>query len=200
MLVYMAEGWAVGHCVNCDVDLDPSASRQLLYCSEWCRQFAKDVRYFRRVARAGRTSEPDVQSALRMRLAHLMAGGYPAAARCVPASVRAEVLSANGGMCAGCGSVPATEVDHISGSSGERANLQGLCAQCNRMKAEARFVPLRPERESIRAEFIQRVEAPIPLRACDDAATWDNRKWRDLRERNQRWAIERISENSEKIE
>lgn len=202
MLVSVAEGWTVGHCANCGADLDPWASgrKGKLYCSEWCQQFAKDVRYFRQIARAGRTVEPDVLSALRMRHAHLMAGGYPATARRVPASVRAEVLSANGDMCAGCGSVPATQVDHISGSSGKRANLQGLCAQCNRLKAEANIVPLKPEREAIRAEFVLRVKALIPLRACDDDVTWDSGKRRDLRDRNQRWAIERISKNSETIE
>jgi len=51
MLVSVADGWTMGCCANCEADLDPWASRRPLYRSERCRQFAKDVRYFRRIAR-----------------------------------------------------------------------------------------------------------------------------------------------------
>jgi 5-methylcytosine-specific restriction endonuclease McrA len=146
------------------------------FCSERCRQYTKDVRYFRRCIAEGRFRHPDVQAALQTRLAHLVVGGYAEAARRLPAAVRTEVLAANGGKCCRCDLAPATEVDHINGPSADRRNLQGLCGPCHDAKTQTSYRPMEVEQLQLRDAFIKRVEANPPLRACDDAEAWKSGK------------------------
>lgn len=58
--------------------------------------------------------------------------------RYIPATVRAEVLSAAGNKCQRCDSTERLEIDHIKpishGGTGEKSNLQVLCVSCNRKK------------------------------------------------------------------
>ena len=123
----MQDKWTLGLCAECDQELDPSV-RPSLYCRTRCRGVAKDVRYFRRAYRDGRSQDPEVRQALKKRFAIHLAGGYDARGRALPQGVREEVLAANGGLCMACNAERATEVDHVDGSSSDRANLQGFVA------------------------------------------------------------------------
>jgi 5-methylcytosine-specific restriction endonuclease McrA len=178
--------WTVGRCANCDAPLDLAAGHARLFCGSYCRSYAKDVRYFRACRLDGRHTDPLVGHALRVRLAHLVAGGYDETARRVSSVLRAQVLTAAGGMCAACGQRPAIEVDHVDGSSGARENLQGLCGPCHRAKTAARLGPMSPDQLAVRAAFISRVEARSPARACDDDVGWNDRQ-PHLLERTRAW-------------
>src|SRR6185369_1303224 len=111
-------------CLNCDQPI--KSTRQVkLFCSELCGEEAKFVRYFRRCSNDGRIDQVDVQEALEIRFAHIMAGGYPAQERRVSASLRAKVITRDKGLCRQCGA-PGTTLDHIDGNANEMANLQLL--------------------------------------------------------------------------
>lgn len=164
--------WKPGQCANCEADL-PSSGPVRLYCTERCRQYAKDVRYFRACRQDGRFLDPAVQEKLSTRLAHLVSGGYDAAARRLPAEMRRQVLTSNGGKCSGCQAATAVEVDHIAGPSGRRDNLQGLCRPCHVAKTSRSIGRMGPTELDAKAVFRQRVEALMPLRPCDDELNWD---------------------------
>ena len=182
----MVSGWQVGECANCGAALDPAAPAALL-CTSACKSEAKDVRYFRRCSRDGRAADPDVQTALRTRLALRISGGYDAAARRVDRQLRREVLAAAGGFCAACRTVPATELDHISGSSSDRDNLQGLCDRCHNAKTRERIQPSDdPSVARVREEFLALVRAVAPVRACHDEVSWDA-TWPGLLRRTRQW-------------
>jgi hypothetical protein len=61
-----------GCCANCLLRLPEDTDG--LFCSELCSQTAKTIRYWRRITRDGRISQPDVREAIRTRIAHLLAG------------------------------------------------------------------------------------------------------------------------------
>lgn len=75
---------------------------------------------------------------------------------------------------------PATQIDHIHGSSGALANLRAVCGACNWKRA------LRPDPEAteqdnlewrrrmaaLRKKLAVRVVAPEPLKCSDDHLTW----------------------------
>src|SRR5829696_5878881 len=67
-------------CINCDRAIELTGQVKL-FCSEICSEEAKFVRYFRRCSREGRIKKADVQEAVEIRFAHIMAGGYPARER-----------------------------------------------------------------------------------------------------------------------
>lgn len=52
----------------------------------------------------------------------------------IAGELRAQVLTANDGLCVACGLAPATEVDHITDASNDLSNLQGLCRTCHELK------------------------------------------------------------------
>lgn len=165
--------WTIGQCASCDTSLD-SCGHPALYCGEHCRGYAKDVRYFRKCARLGKMMDSDVREALKIRMSHLVVGGYSSKARVVAPKLRADVLTANGGLCCACDDAPATELDHISGSSGERDNLQGLCDECHNSKTRSRMTAhMNAEQRVIRDAFLARVRSKEPLRLCDNYETWD---------------------------
>jgi len=132
-------------------------------------------------------NDPEVREAFQVRVAHLLGGGYDETARAVPESLRRSILAGNGGLCCRCNVASATEVDHIAGPSAVPANLQGLCHSCHMAKTKESHKPMRPEHEPILAEVRRRVDSPIPLRVCDDAA-WSG-QWRQQRRRNREWAL-----------
>lgn len=89
----MASKWTLGQCAHCEAALDPMAPAAL-YCSWQCKGLAKDVRYFRRCYREGRSQDPDVQHALQTRMAFIAGDGYNAKARLLSKATRQEVLAA----------------------------------------------------------------------------------------------------------
>jgi 5-methylcytosine-specific restriction endonuclease McrA len=178
-------GWTLGYCANCDAPLDPR-EHPTLFCSEYCKDYAGDVRYFRARNRDGRAGEPDIAEVLVIRMAHLVAGGYDSKERHIDHETRIGVLEDNFGLCCACNRVPATEVDHIRGPGGERENLQGLCDPCHNKKTAQHFEPMTEEHMAVRDAFLARVRRKVPLRASDDDLAWKD-TWRTLLAATRAW-------------
>lgn len=157
-------------CANCMAELP----RQIegLFCSELCQQTAKDIRYWRSISRDGRIDQPDVKQALQVRVAHLLAGGYPERARRLSTEVRQAVWERDQGRCRQCGA-PGEEIDHISDSSPALGNLQLLCASCHQRKTEEWMVPASAEsKRQIEKLWRERVAPDEPAYLCDDQEQW----------------------------
>lgn len=165
-------------CANC---LKPIPERlEGLFCSETCQETAKDVRYFRRVFRDGRIEDPNVQAAVRTRVAFLAVGGYSRLDRTLRPAIRESVRARDGGACQMCGRAGG-EVDHISGSSDALSNLQLLCVDCHRAKTKANMTEASPEFQATMKEFFEtRVEPEIPKLLADDQDAWES-SWRALK-------------------
>jgi len=181
--------WTAGLCANCEAPLNPTPSIKL-FCDDYCREWAKHVRYFRATWADGRAYlDPLVAEALRTRMAFILAGGYPAGARRLSSEVRSGVLARNGGWCAVCGTRPAVEVDHIDGDSPDPSNLQGLCHVCHQAKTESHYVPMDDRDREVRDAFLAYVEESEPVMLAH-SERW-TREWRALSKENLHWALER---------
>jgi 5-methylcytosine-specific restriction endonuclease McrA len=140
------------------------------------------VRYARAVLRDERIQQRDVQEAVRIRIASVLGGGYPAGERRLPEDQRQAIFVRDGGRCRLCGA-EATEIDHV-GAPVDRDinhpdNLQALCSSCHRKKTLAMHRPLRTEEERERAAALKtRIAAQLPLRPCD-VPDWADR-WRSV--------------------
>lgn len=157
------------HCANCFDPLPADEShRPWLFCTDMCHSIAIDVRYWRGVIRdEKRLGDPEIQSALNVRIAHLLAGGYHAMARRIPAAVRALVLERDK-VCVLCGCA-GKEIDHIDGDSNDPENLQLLCSPCHYQKTSSHFVRATPEQEAwIDGLEQERVRPEAPALLCDD--------------------------------
>lgn len=163
-------------CLNCD---RPLPQERPLFCSEPCAEFARVIRYQRRVLIDGRDSDPETAAALSVRMAYALWGQAPG--RSLSPITRAEVFATKGDRCLACGAA-ATDVDHIeSAAFGDDsvANLQPLCRTCHLEKTLASPMPwdtrspnaleARRHREE---EFWTRVRSHPPKRECDDEAQW----------------------------
>jgi hypothetical protein len=176
------------HCANC---LEPLPDEiDGLFCSPWCAETAEFVRYMRRATRDGRLSEPDVQYAVHIRIAHLLSGGYKVMGRALSPAIRLQVKGRDGGLCVKCGAT-GTEVDHIDGNSPDLSNLQLLCADCHHAKTAERLSPAAPEeRAQLMGLQLTRVVPDIPRLLADDGDGW-RKVWRQLKkERKQRFMDE----------
>ena len=87
--------WA---CLSCDALLTPG---RVPFCSEVCSEFARAVRYHRRVLADGRSGQPDVQAAVSVRMAYALWGEAPA--KPLMAVTRDAVFAAKGDRCLSCG-------------------------------------------------------------------------------------------------
>jgi 5-methylcytosine-specific restriction endonuclease McrA len=168
-------------CLNCD-DPIPGRNPARLYCGPLCRDTARTVRYVRAVKADGRIKEPDVAEAVKIRIAMVLGGGYPAEERKLTSAERQAIFERDGGRCRSCGA-PATEVDHIGapvgGDINHPDNLQALCSKCHRKKTMEGFRPIETAAERARAaELRRRIESPEPVRVCD-SADWNDR-WRGI--------------------
>jgi 5-methylcytosine-specific restriction endonuclease McrA len=171
------------HCASCLTLLPPS--NRSLFCSEQCKQTADLVRYWRRIIRDRRIHQPDVEDALRTRIAHVLAGGYRENARRLSKATRDEVWSRDDGLCRSCGK-PGEEVDHIAGDSSELSNLQLLCGACHHAKTWVRMRPATPdEQETIAKLYRERVLPDQPILLADDEIRWRNEWQRLKRERHE---------------
>jgi len=171
-------------CANCMQPLPEQIER--LFCSELCRQTADVVRYWRGVVRDGRISLPDVQLALKTRIAHLLAGGYAEQARRLSRAVREQVWERDQGRCRECGE-PGEEIDHIETDSPELSNLQLLCKPCHHRKTAARMVPASADHRRIVAELARtRVVPQQPILLCDDRDQWATVERQLRKERRER--------------
>ena len=111
-------------CLNCDGML-VATDNPKLFCSDKCQQEAAFVRYFRSCKRDGKLNQPDIQEALKIKMAHILGGGYKTSERRLPLSIRQKIYERDNRTCQKCGQ-PATDIDHISGSSDDLENLQML--------------------------------------------------------------------------
>jgi hypothetical protein len=152
-----------------------------LFCSDLCKDEAKFVRYFRACLNDGRYDQPDVQEALRIRLAHILGGGYAERERLLPQSIRDAVIARDKGRCRKCGG-PGSHIDHISGSCSHLVNLQLLCPRCHNEKTTACFVTIsketHPDEWAKRETLLARVHASRAVRLCD-STEWEH-LWRTL--------------------
>lgn len=166
------------HCANCFGPLPEELDG--LFCSEWCKEAAGSIRYFRRTSRDARHDEPLVQRAIQTRIAFLLVGGYQSLGRRISEATRAEVIARDNGSCQMCGG-PADQIDHINGSSSDLGNLQLLCGECHHEKTAANFVPASTEMKKIVLElFLTRVYPENPTRLADDEKSWEG-QWRQLK-------------------
>jgi len=167
--------YEAGLCANCDA---PASVASPLYCSELCKQTAKMIRYTRNKFSEGRSDEPDVMEAIEMKMASVLGGGYPAKARQVSVQLRRTIMERDKSTCRLCES-PATEIDHIVGSSNDPRNLRALCKPCNMKLAQAKFGPTDADGEQKAAVIWRRIYAHTPERLCDDEKVWIS-LWRKL--------------------
>ncbi len=154
-------------CIECGAPIELS-DRAKLYCSPACRQIVKLVRYARAALADGRAvADPKVEDAWRMRLAHILSGGYHETERRVPAATRELVFARDGHRCVICGS-PATEIDHIAGDANTPDNLRSTCGTCNFRMAEEQFVPVRGAEAERGNLILERMFAAAPVHRRDD--------------------------------
>ena len=165
-------------CANCDT---PVTDAQL-FCSQLCRDEAKYVRYYRARIADGTFINADIQEALRIRLAHILAGGYDARLRQLSLDLRRAVFERDNFRCRKCGQ-QGTEVDHVRGPSSELSNLQLLCSGCHREKTMRSFQRIsrksHPEEWAKAVALDARVQAAEPSRFCDDDDDWPQ-LWRTI--------------------
>ncbi len=189
--------YEVGICQNCDGQLTfQQARRGTLYCSEKCSQTAKTVRYGRATRQDGRyTSDPLVRQAIDTRIALILGGGYPKKARTLAREQREAIFTRDGGRCRLCGA-PATEIDHIVGSSSDSENLQAVCKPCNLAKAAANFRPATQVEAAEGDAIWTRITAEQPIRLCDDEKIWDELR-KEIAAEQRTWASQWSDKPSE---
>ncbi|MDP1609694.1 MAG: HNH endonuclease [Sulfuritalea sp.] len=163
-------------CPNCGKEFATSK----LFCSELCQQEAITVRHCRRVTRdRQRCQNLDVQEGIGIELLMLFGGGYPTEARTMSEELRAQIFERDGAICQFCGA-PATEIDHIEGSSNDPSNLRALCKPCNMNRPMDRAVTVTldtdPEQFSKLEQYAMglavRIASPKPVKVCDDEIHW----------------------------
>jgi hypothetical protein len=187
--------WSTLTCLNCGSDLTWAS----LYCSEYCKQVAKDIRYARKSINEGKIKEKDIQDAIGIRLLMLSGGGYPVAERTLSPELRTAVFERDNYICRRCGK-EATQIDHIAGNSNELSNLQALCEDCNFEKAldGLTFITeeTHPEEWARQQQFYDsialRIATSIPLRICDDSDNWE-KLWREILKARRKLAPSRYS-------
>lgn len=180
LIITLEEPWL---CLAFECGTPIVARSSPLYCSDYCRQTAKHVRYERRARRDGRILQSDVQEAIQIRRAWVAGGD--AYVRRLSTALRQQVFETKGRACLMCHE-PATDIDHIQGTGGDEIeNLQPLCAACHRTKSIRDLVRVDlndPDRETVQTRlsmYDERVSAAAPLSICDDDERWDS-VWRDL--------------------
>jgi hypothetical protein len=179
------DDYRIGFCQNCDRQLEiKDVKAGKLYCSDKCNQVAGTVRYGRKAFKQGHWGSPDVQEAIKMRIGHILAGGYPETARRVPEDVRAFVFARDNRTCVMCGA-PATDIDHINGSANTPDNLRALCRSCN--MGRVKMKPASPEQAMEARAILARIQAKEPVRVCDDEEVWDT-IWREIAAETRKWA------------
>ncbi|GHO72598.1 hypothetical protein KSD_03690 [Ktedonobacter sp. SOSP1-85] len=179
--------YEVGYCQNCYTQLPlQQALRGALFCSEKCKQTANTIRYARATIKDGRYNDPLVRQAIEIRIALILGGGYPEKDRKLSPKQRETIFIRDNHTCRLCGK-PATDIDHINGSSSNPSNLQALCKECNSAKAIANFRPATPE-ESKEGEAIwERINAEQPMQLCDNEDRWVE-IYKEIMQENREWA------------
>ena len=158
-------------CIECGAAIGLT-NRAKLYCSDACHQTLKVIHYGRSAKADGRYDlDPTIEDAIRMRIAHILAGGYHEYARRIPPALRTLIFERDGGKCVMCGAL-ATQIDHIAGDSSRPDNLRAACGACNFGLAEQRMVRATPKQSAIIDQLLERIFAPKPLYERDDEKAW----------------------------
>ncbi len=167
--------YSVGICQNCGDELTyASIWHGTLFCSEKCQQVAKAVRYGRSHTRDGRyESDPTVREALDIKIVTALGGGYPEKERRLTPEQREYIFTRDGWICQICKVAPATEVDHIDGSSSDPDNLQAVCRTCNLAKAKSSPTPASIATIMEAHAIFDRIRSEQPVVACDNERVWD---------------------------
>src|SRR5260221_1330313 len=122
--------------------------------------------------------DPQAREAIEIRIIMILGGGYPARDRSLSQKQREAIFTRDGRVCRLCGA-PATEIDHINGSSSDPDNLQAVCGSCNIAKAKSNTRPATTEEEAEGNTIMARIRAKHPARLCDDETKWD-KIWREI--------------------
>jgi len=176
-------------CVNCEGPI-PWAQRIKVYCSNFCQEQAKDIRWIRSTIARGVYDNPDIIEARQIRIGHLNSGGYKSLGRKLPVETRMIVSRKYDYKCAKCGikAIPG-EIDHISGSSNSLENLQFLCSPCHRKKTLENIRTVSDSDSNYddialnSKELRNRSLSPTPLKSCDDHFTWAEKRFQIQEER-----------------
>jgi 5-methylcytosine-specific restriction endonuclease McrA len=154
-------------CANCDSQFETGRGARP-FCSLGCKDTAHAVRSTRvLLARDPAAFRPGLPYECRIKIAHALRGGYPAARRSVPASTRSAVKERDSHRCVFCGD-PGTDIDHIEGDDNGSANLRLLCSPCHQTRTEERLRPITdPAMARAYDAILRRAFAPRPERPCD---------------------------------
>ena len=180
-------------CMHCEMGMPPFIKPKL-YCSLACEQEAELVRYARRCLADGRLEQKDVQEAIEIRFAHIMAGGYDKESRKLSRETRENVLRRSKGKCEICGK-EGCDIDHIDGASCDLSNLQFLCKDCHNLKTRSNIVSVKPSSEEYEfikyrgEQFMEYVHAVEPLRVCHDQENWAS-VWRQFQKERKTFVFE----------
>ena len=153
-------------CPNCGKPVQ----NKRLFCCNLCRDEAKFVRYFRGCIAYGRHKQADVKEALRIRLAHILSGGYREHLRRMPDEIRKAVSERDNHLCQ-CGS-KGTQIHHVNGDSGDIKNLRTICTLCHLIETRKKIIEFteesHPELWEKRKKLLEWVFSRQPLKFCDD--------------------------------
>ncbi len=166
-------------CVNCDGPI-PWLRRKKIYCSNFCKEQARNIRWIRSTERRGVEQDEEIIEARKIRIAHLNNGGYIDLERRVPVETKIRVFEKSGHKCVQCNQIDdgTHEIDHVAGSSNNLDNLQLLCKKCHRIKTLNNINPIDKndprydELKIMHKEMKDRIDSQIPIRPCDDSVNW----------------------------
>ncbi len=154
-----------------------------MYCTEFCREQAKNIRWMRSTIERGVWDDPEIAEARLIRIAHLNRGGYMRLGRRISIESRYAIYEKYNNLCASCGGDAFNgEIDHISDSSNSLDNLQLLCSKCHREKTLANIHPIPEddprgkEVEILHDEIRARIKSPKPIRDCDNHSSWSEKE------------------------
>jgi len=163
------------------------------FCGDYCKAVAEFIRLCRRwIREPAKQADPEYPYVLQVRLAFLNADFlgrgtvYDENARHLSSAQKAAIWERDQGRCVRCGK-PGAEVDHISSSSDDPANLQLLCLDCHHAKTRQAMAPVTDaaDREALDRFYTalgRRINATQPMNACDNEQSWSKlwRRWPDL--------------------
>jgi len=156
---------------------------QLLFCSDECKDIAAAVRYARKKIDEEIPWDFDLLVGFGQKIFPWASSGrtYDPQRRNVPQETRKAIFTRDEHRCVLCGE-PATQIDHIAGSSSDATNLRAVCADCNRKLMLSNLVQITEEekREAFKARanhLSSLISAPTPPSVGFDHKTW-NDKWR----------------------
>jgi len=155
----------------------------LLFCSDECKDVALAVRYARKKIDEEIPWTFDLLVGFGQKIFPWSSSGstYDSRRRNLSEDIRSKVFERDERQCVLCGE-PATQIDHIAGSSSDPSNLRAVCAACNRKHMLENLVPITNEakRKALKDRVIQLsrfIGTTIPSSPSFDHTNWSD-KWR----------------------